>query len=216
MAVLSGYLILSTTNAVTIRMHKIKSTVTGKCPIQVQELIDLANLTGGQEIQSLGDIWLGPWGAEGTPWSVAERASRDLPNELQAYIGPVRVDTRQVFVPRWDNVDRASRILTAVIKTAAGPVDVSKVGTQVAEMKRTANGVLEIVPSRDAHYLVGFSVSRLARCQQCRRFLWMARLRAEPFCSNRCRQTNWRTRNPEKYRQLQIESERRRAAKHGS
>ena len=165
----------------------------------------------GRQIDSLGDMWLRPE-SSGEEFSVAEQASHALPREVREYIGPVTFETRSVVVPRWESVHQAIGVLTAIIETSSGPVDASRIGSGIAQLRRSANGHLEVALSEGAA-LTGFPVSRLARCRQCQRFLWMVRLRQEPLCSNGCRQAHWRGRNPERYRQIQIESERRRAVK---
>ena len=166
----------------------------------------------GRQIDSLGDIWLRPENS-GDPFLVAEQASHALPREVREYIGPVTSETGSVFVPRWESVHQAIRVLTAIIETSSGPVDASRIGLGIVQLRRSSSGHLEVALSEEAAALTGLPVSRLARCRQCQRFLWMVRLRQEPLCSNGCRQANWRARNPERYRQIQIESERRRAVK---
>lgn len=204
-----GY--LWTNGFVTAIALLISLTVMGKCPPCLQALIALANLTGRKELVDLGDLWF-TLDASQDMWAAAEQAIVGLPREFQDYIGPVRFETRQTFVPRWDRVYRARQTLAAIINTAAGPVGLSEaVGARVAELKRNASGELEVTLAAEMQGLAGLPANRLAHCRQCGKFLWMARLRLEPLCSSACRQAKWREENPKKYQQSQIEYERKRA-----
>ncbi len=188
------------------------STVMGKCPPHIHAFIELANLTGKQDPPDLGELFVAEHGDQDM-WTAAEQAIAGEPRAFREYVGPVRFETRQTFVTRWDNVLRARRTLAAIIATSIGPVDVFEIARRMAELRRDTNGKLEVTVAEDVQALAGLPASRLARCRQCEKFLWMSRLRAQPLCSDACRQANWRTRNPEQYQRIQIENERRRARK---
>jgi hypothetical protein len=183
----------------------------GQCPSHIQTLITLANLTGKHDLIDLGELWLNLDPTQDT-WAAAEQVVAGLPPEFRDYIGPVRFETRQTFVPLWDGVYRARRTLAGIIDTSNGPVGLSAaVRPQVAELRRDGTGKLKLSLSADMEALAGLPATRLARCRQCEKFLWMSRVRPQPLCSDACRQAKWREDNPEKYREAQIENERKRA-----
>ncbi len=188
----------------------IPTTVMGRCPPHIETLIELANLPGRQDPPDLGELFVAEHGDQDM-WTAAEQAIAGEPRAFREYVGPVRFETRQTFVTRWDNVSRARRTLAAIIATSIGPVDVFEIARRMAELRRDTNGKLEVTVAEDVQALVGLPASRVARCRRCEKFLWMSRLRRQPLCSDACRQANWRARNPETYRRIQIENERRRA-----
>jgi hypothetical protein len=188
------------------------TTVMGQAPSIVQRLINLANLADGQDVVELPGLWLRL--SEGADmWLEATKVAARFPKPLRDHIGPITSDTTQQFVSKWDEVFKAEQILLAMINTANGPMGVSEVWGVHAELTRETNGALKVSLTSDLQALAGVSAARIARCVQCRKFLWMSRLRAEPFCSPSpaCRQARWRERNPEMYQKAQAENERKRA-----
>ena len=150
-------------------------TVMGKCPPHIHTFIELANLTGKQDPADLGQVWLDGDGSQDL-WTIAEQAMAGESAAFREYVGPVRFETHQTFVTRWDNVLRARRTLAAIIDTSTGPVDLFEIAKGVAELSRDTNGKLEVTVAEEVQALAGLPASRLARCRRCEKFLWMSRL----------------------------------------
>jgi hypothetical protein len=184
------------------------------CPPWIKALIELANLLGGQQLPHIGDVLLQHVGEGGDPWASAAQVATGLPRAFHDYVGPIGSDTRPAFVPRWDSVYRAWQTLVAVTTVSRGKADLGRAfGPQAVWLQQDAKGGLEIHLAPEIRALSGVEARRVAQCVQCGKFIWMERLRPRPLCSNACRQADWRIRNPEKYRAIQIENERRRSAK---
>jgi len=185
----------------------------GSCPPRIKVLIELANLLEGQQLPDIAEVLFSVGEGEDL-WASAAQVAAGLPQAFQDYVGPVGFNTRPTFVRRWDSVYRAWRTLMAVTAAARGKADLGTAfGPQMVWLQQNANGGLEVQFAPEIHALIGVDARRVAQCVQCGKFMWMQRLRLRPRCSNACRQADWRIRNPEKYRTIQIENERRRAQK---
>lgn len=196
-----------------LEVRTLTFTVMGRrCPRDVQALIGLVNALPSPTLalKSPGELLPNPDAVDvaGEMRAIWQREIASLPVKIRRFIGPITVTTHTEAMERYAFLRDAQGALTALAER-----DIDAVARVTSVVAAVVANHLEFDFDPIVKILTGVDVRRIARCVECGRFLWLRRLRPDPVCSNRCRQTRWRERNPERWALIQNEHDARRAKK---
>ena len=182
-------------------------------PEKLGDLIRLVNLlpTGTEPPPDILTFYMDTGSSEAQDWlKEYKRAIAQLPDGIQAFIGPINWKTISSAYSRYSLLLDARDIFRQI---ASGQINqgVALPGTQVlAKLDTDKEGRITIKPTPLADALAGVEATRIRECPVCGNIYWAGR-KDKPCCSASCntrrRVRQWRKRYPEKYKQQRVQKE---------